>query len=290
MSRQAVTVIGLGPMGQAMASALRRADHPVTVWNRTASKAAALVTEGAVLAATPAEAVAANELVILSLTDYAAMYPILEQAGAALAGRVIVNLSSDTPERTREGAAWVTARGARHLTGGVQVPPPQVATPGAATFYSGPEEVLDAHRSTLEVLTSVDFRGADPGLAALYYQLTIDLFWTTLVGYVHMLAVAAPHDISARYLLPYAAPALAGMPYFLEFYGERIDAGDHRGDVDRLSMAEASLDHVVHTTRAAGVDPTLPAAVLDLVRRGVAAGHGSDSISSLMTVFRRPAS
>jgi 3-hydroxyisobutyrate dehydrogenase-like beta-hydroxyacid dehydrogenase len=61
-----VTIIGLGPMGQAMARAFLAAGHPVTVWNRTASRADALVAEGAPRAATPAEALAASRLVILS--------------------------------------------------------------------------------------------------------------------------------------------------------------------------------------------------------------------------------
>ena len=36
--RPPVTVIGLGPMGQAMARALQAGGHPVTVWNRTPSR------------------------------------------------------------------------------------------------------------------------------------------------------------------------------------------------------------------------------------------------------------
>jgi len=35
LGRPPVTVIGLGPMGRAMAASLLRAGHPVTVWNRT---------------------------------------------------------------------------------------------------------------------------------------------------------------------------------------------------------------------------------------------------------------
>jgi 3-hydroxyisobutyrate dehydrogenase-like beta-hydroxyacid dehydrogenase len=84
-----VTLIGLGPMGQAMVQSLLAAGHPVTVWNRTPARAEPLVAEGAVLATTPAAAVAANELVILSLTDYQAMYDILGPASDALRGRVV---------------------------------------------------------------------------------------------------------------------------------------------------------------------------------------------------------
>lgn len=52
-----VTIIGLGPMGQAMARTLLTAGHDVTVWNRTPARAESLVGQGARLAATPAEAI-----------------------------------------------------------------------------------------------------------------------------------------------------------------------------------------------------------------------------------------
>src|ERR1700754_2892791 len=103
-----VTVIGLGPMGRATAAALIRAGHPVTVWTRPPGRADALVAAGATLAGTPGAAVGAAELVLLSLTDYRAMYDILGPvaANSALAGKVLVNLSSDTPDESRKAAAW----------------------------------------------------------------------------------------------------------------------------------------------------------------------------------------
>jgi 3-hydroxyisobutyrate dehydrogenase-like beta-hydroxyacid dehydrogenase len=62
-------------MGQAMARVLLAAGHPLTVWNRTAARADDLVAAGAICASTPAEALG-SPLVILSLTDYEAMYNI----------------------------------------------------------------------------------------------------------------------------------------------------------------------------------------------------------------------
>jgi 3-hydroxyisobutyrate dehydrogenase-like beta-hydroxyacid dehydrogenase len=109
-----VTVIGLGPMGRAMARALMDGGHPVTVWNRTPSRADELVAGGATRTPTPADAVAAADLVVLSLTDYQAMYDILDPpTGLAvnLTGKVVVNLSSDTPQRTRDAAVWARDRG-----------------------------------------------------------------------------------------------------------------------------------------------------------------------------------
>ncbi|GLI03947.1 NAD(P)-dependent oxidoreductase [Phytohabitans aurantiacus] len=283
MNKQPVTVIGLGPMGRAMVGAFLDNGHAVTVWNRTESKADDLVARGAVRADTIQAALAANELVVLSLTDYAAVYDVLGSATTALAGRVLVNLSSDTPDQARTAARWAAEHGATQVTGGVLVPPPGIGKPGSSTFYSGPREAFEAHRETLEVLTATDYRGDDPGLAALYYQLNMDMFWTSMLGWLHALALARANGISAKEMLPYAKLAL-NLEYFLEFYTDRIDAGEHPGDVDRLAMGMASVEHVAHTTRDSRVDPALPDALLEIFRRGQTAGHGDDSFTSLIDI------
>ncbi|WP_327675926.1 NAD(P)-dependent oxidoreductase [Kitasatospora sp. NBC_00458] len=283
---RSVTLIGLGPMGRAMAAAYLDAGYAVTVWNRTAGRADDLVARGAVLAPGAVEAVAANDLVVLSLTDYDAVFDVLAAAGPALHGKTVVNLSSDTPERAREAARRLAEHGAAHLTGGVQVPPSGIGKPESATFYSGPVERFREHRAALEVLTGADYRGDDPGLAQLYYQIQMDLFWTSLAGYLHATAVAEANGISAEEFLPYATSTAASMPGFLAFYAPRIAAGHHAGDVDRLTMGLASLEHVRHTVEASGVDGALPRLLADTFRRGVEAGHGGSSATSLIGLFK----
>ncbi|MBB4914814.1 NAD(P)-dependent oxidoreductase [Streptosporangium saharense] len=284
---KSVTVIGLGPMGQAMAGAYLDGGYEVTVWNRTPARADGLVARGARRAETVETALTANELVVLSLIDYDAMDAVLARApGSALAGRTLVNLTSDTPDRARQAVAWLAGRGAVQISGGVQVPPPGIGTPEAMTYYSGQKDVIERHRTALEVLTGIEYLGEDPGLAALYYQIGIDMFWTALAGYLHGQAVAEANGISARDFLPHAVRTM-DLRYFLEFYAPRITAGDHAGDVDRISMGVASLEHVLRTAQASGVDGSLPAAVLEIFRQGVTAGHGQDSLTSLVGVLRR---
>ncbi|MBC9711263.1 NAD(P)-dependent oxidoreductase [Streptomyces sp. TRM66268-LWL] len=285
-TKKSVTVIGLGPMGQASARAYLAAGYDVTVWNRTASKADGVVAEGAKLAGSVEEALRVGELVILSLTDYDAMYAILEPAADALAGTVVVNLSSDTPERSREGAAWAEKRGARYIAGGFGVSPAQVGTPEGFAYYSGPEELVEAHRPALEVLARVDYMGADPGLAPLWYQLQLGMFWSSFAAYLHTLAVANANGITAEELLPYAADTADSVSGFLKFYTPRLQAGSHEGDVDRLSMGVASVEHVTHTARDSGVDTALPEALLSVFRRGIEAGFADRSATSLLEVFK----
>ncbi|GAA4003073.1 NAD(P)-binding domain-containing protein [Streptomyces marokkonensis] len=287
-TKQSVTVIGLGPMGQAMVGAFLDRGYDVTIWNRTASRADALVARGAVLAPNVKEALVSNELVILSFTDYDAMYATLEPASAALTGRTLVNLSSDTPEKARAAARWAAERGAVQLTGGVTVPPSGIGRAESSTFYSGPRQVFDQHRTALEVITGrTDHRGEDPGLAALLYQIGMVMFWTSMLSYWQAIALADANGLTAADVLPHAVETANSLPGFFSFYSERIDAGQHMGDVDRLAMGMASVEHVLHTNADAGVDTVLPAAVADLFRRGMDAGHAADSFSSLVKLMTK---
>ncbi|WP_256992579.1 NAD(P)-dependent oxidoreductase [Paenibacillus sp. XY044] len=286
---KSVTLIGLGPMGQAMGRVLLDRGYAVTLWNRTPGKVEELVLQGAVRADTVGGALDANELTILSLTDYDVMYAILEPVSEHLAGKTIVNLSSDTPENARKAANWLADRGARLVTGGVQVPPSGIGKSDSYTYYSGPREAFEAYKETLEVLTGADYRGEDPGLAMLYYQIQMDMFWTSMIGYLHALALANANGISASQLLPYASATLSSLPGFIAFYTPRLDEGLHPGDVDRLAMGVASVQHVVHAAEDAGINADLPAAVLQIFKRGMEMGYAGDSFTSLIETFKASA-
>ncbi|HWN33736.1 MAG TPA: NAD(P)-binding domain-containing protein [Pseudonocardia sp.] len=291
-----VTVIGLGPMGQAMVRVLLDNGHPVTVWNRTASRADPLVALGATRAATAAAAIAASELVVLSLTDYRAMYDILDgagdragdRAGAALDGRVIVNLSSDTPERTREAADWAAGRGARFLAGGVMVPENLVGAAGAYVFYSGSQETFEAHRATLALFGRPDYVGADTGLAQLFYQAQLDMFLTTLSGYLHASALLGAAGVSATQFLPWAVVQFDTVSSYLPEAARQVDGHHHPGDRAALAMMGATAAHILDASRAAGIDLALPSAVKSHYDRAIAAGHGGDSWTALVEVLSKP--
>ncbi|MGW6705200.1 NAD(P)-dependent oxidoreductase [Streptomyces sp. NPDC054956] len=278
--KETVTVIGLGPMGQAMAAAYLDAGYEVTVWNRSPGKDAGLLARGARPAATAAEAVAASGLTVLSLIDVDVMYGTLAEAD--LTGRVLANLSSDVPDKARAAARWAEERGASYLTGGVNVPPTGIGQAGASVFVSGPREAYDGHRAALDVLAATDYRGADPGHAQLYYQLNMIMFWTAYTGWYQALAVARANGLTAAEVLPYAGATADTMRGFFEGSAPLVDAGAHEGTYERLAMCAASVEHVLHTAADSGVDTGILAAHAELYRRGVAAGFGADSSSRLI--------
>ncbi|WP_437936051.1 NAD(P)-dependent oxidoreductase [Sorangium sp. So ce341] len=284
-----VTVIGLGPMGRAMVTTLMNAGHPVTVWNRTPSRAAELVTAGATLAPTPADALVASELIILSLTDYPAMYDILGGSTGALAGKVLVNLSSDTPEASREATAWAAKHGASFLTGGVMVPAPMVGTEAAYVYYSGPEALLREHESVLRLLGAPRYVGKDPGLAQLWYQAQLTVFLTALSGLLQAAALVSAAGVPVGDFLPDALDTFTGIPVMLEGGRElakSLETGVHPGDLSTVLMMGATADHIVRTSETLGVDVDVPKAVKSHYDRTIAAGHGTDNWTALYEVIK----
>ncbi|MFI5735298.1 NAD(P)-dependent oxidoreductase [Kribbella sp. NPDC051587] len=292
MPRTPVTLIGLGPMGQAMVRTLLAAGHPVTVWNRTASRAAGVVADGAVLASSPESALAAGDLVILSLTDYQAMYDVLEPAAGSLTGRTIVNLSSDTPDRTRSAAEWAASHGATFLTGGVMIPAPMVGTDQAYVYYSGPRAVFEKHRGALSLIGAPRYLGEDPGLAQLMYQAQLDVFLTTLSSLMHATALLGTAGLTAAEAVPELLQSVRGIPDMLtagaENLGADIDAGKHPGDLSTITMMGATADHIVGASAAAGIDVALPEAVRAHYLRAIEDGHGGDNWTRIIDGIRSP--
>jgi 3-hydroxyisobutyrate dehydrogenase-like beta-hydroxyacid dehydrogenase len=69
--------LGLGNMGTPMALRLLTAGHELSVWNRSEARTKPLIREGAIAAATPAEAELGSDAVITMLSDDAAYEEVL---------------------------------------------------------------------------------------------------------------------------------------------------------------------------------------------------------------------
>ncbi|MFG2296958.1 NAD(P)-dependent oxidoreductase [Streptomyces sp. NPDC048603] len=101
-----IAFLGLGGMGAPMARHLLASGLPLTVWNRTAAKARPLAEAGAVLAATPAEAVRDADLVLTMLADPEALLAVAADVLPALRpGAHWVDTSTVGPDAVRALAA-----------------------------------------------------------------------------------------------------------------------------------------------------------------------------------------
>ncbi|MET3985497.1 NAD(P)-binding domain-containing protein [Streptomyces sp. PvR034] len=285
-----VTLLGTGAMGSALGRAWLAAGHPLTVWNRTPARTAALAAEGAAVAASAADAVAAGTLVVLCLLDDASVEEALN--GVDLAGKDLVDLTTGTPAAARARAALAAARGARFLDGGIMAVPPMIGVPGAGgyVFYSGARELYEEHRAALEVPAGARFVGTDPGHAALHDVALLSAMYGLFAGVSHAYALIRSEGIAPSSLAPLLSQWLGAMGHFVPGAAERLESGDFTsGVVSHLAMQVAGSPTLLRTAEEQGVSAELIAPYLELMARRLAAdpAHGAEDTAGAIELLSR---
>ncbi|GAB4450515.1 MAG: NAD(P)-dependent oxidoreductase [Anaerolineae bacterium] len=114
-----VGFIGLGIMGQGMAHNLLKAGFPLTVWNRTASKAEPLLAAGAAAGQNPAEVAARSDIILICVSDTPDVENVILGENGVLAGvkagSLVIDCSTISPIVTRKLAEKLAAAGAAML-------------------------------------------------------------------------------------------------------------------------------------------------------------------------------
>ncbi len=107
--------IGLGIMGRGMAHNLLRAGFPLTVWNRSSERVAALLTAGAEAGESPEDVASRSSIIFTCVSDTPDVEQvILGEDGVihgAKAGSIVIDASTISPKATREIAVRLAERG-----------------------------------------------------------------------------------------------------------------------------------------------------------------------------------
>ncbi|NEE00987.1 NAD(P)-dependent oxidoreductase [Phytoactinopolyspora halotolerans] len=277
-----VTVLGLGAMGRALASAFVHAGLSTTVWNRSVGKDTELVDAGAQRATTVADAAATGGLVIVCLLNHASIHEVLDPAAHELRGRAVVNLTSTTPEEARELAAWAADHGIDYLDGGIMATPDMIGGPHASILYSGSTHVFEEHRQTLELLGTAEYFGDDAGLAALCDFALLAGMYIMFAGFYHGAAMVRSAGMSAKDFAGRAEAWLTTVAGSFAEHAVRMDSGDYStSDEQTLVFTKSAVDAIVRASRDGGVAPHVIGPVKALVDQQVADGHGMEAFERI---------
>jgi 3-hydroxyisobutyrate dehydrogenase-like beta-hydroxyacid dehydrogenase len=155
MMNDTIGFIGLGNLGLPMATNLLHAGYSLAVYNRTASKAASLVAQGARLASRPVEAVTAGGIVVTILWDDASVENTVMSDGFLKklgTGGIHISMSTVSPDTSRKLAALHAEHGS------ILVEAPIFGVPQAAIArqlsipMAGPQKAKERIRPILEVM------------------------------------------------------------------------------------------------------------------------------------------
>ena len=198
-SKLKVAFIGTGIMGAPIAGHILDAGYPLTVFNRTAEKAAGLIERGAVWADSPAAA-AREADVVFTMVGYPTDVEEIYLAGDGLLasakdGAYLIDLTTSAPELARDIAEAAEVSGKHAIdcpvTGGESG-----AVAGTLTAIAGAtERDIEPVRALLETFTATIccFGGAGKGQAAkLANQVALA---GSMVGMADALSFAQQNDL-----------------------------------------------------------------------------------------------
>ena len=279
--------LGTGLMGAPMARNLLSAGFQVSVWNRTAAKAEALVAYGARADTGVVAAVHDADVVITMLDSGPVVSELVFGRGVAEAlgrGATLIDMSSIPPDTAREHARRLAAGGVAHLDAPVSGGTKGAAEGTLAIMVGGDAAVVERMRPVFErlgVATHVGPSGAGQ-IAKLANQIIVAVTIGAVAEALHLAATAGADAAAVREAL------MGGFAdsRILREHGRRMLQGDYvAGGPIRLQLKD--LETAMAAAEDSGLRLPLTEVVTALYGRLADAGDADLDHSALLLLLER---
>ncbi|WP_220197042.1 NAD(P)-dependent oxidoreductase [Ktedonospora formicarum] len=287
-----VSVIGLGQMGRALTHALLEHGNHVTIWNRTRPKAESLIQEGAVLAENAASAADASPVVIMCVADYEIADSILktEEVVAALRGRILVQLSTGSPQQARESEAWARARSIDYLDGAIAATPVQIGKPNSTIFVSGVQAAFQRSESLLKSLTgNVVYLGELIGAASAVDLAFLSYLFGSMLGFFHGARLLEAEGLQVASLGPMIASTAPAIGAMMKNSADAIARDAYEHPESSLKICAEGVELLLRQAQETHINNEFPKFATHLFGKAVTAGYGNEKAAALMKVLRADA-
>jgi 3-hydroxyisobutyrate dehydrogenase-like beta-hydroxyacid dehydrogenase len=281
-----ISVIGLGKMGAALASALLQSGRSVTVWNRSVEKAAPLVEAGAILASSPEEAIAASEATIVCIKTHKTTTELLKPLSGQLSGKTILDLSTGGAEEAKELVEMLTAAGAQWHIGMINAYPSGIGKAETAILCAGPPEVWDRWGDAIRALGGASAHvgteaAAIPGLFAAMFTARQGFMFGLIYGGAVCRKAGLPMEVFAEQV-----PVTLGMAgNYADLFMRTVPTRDYDDPGATVAVYLAALEDVMATFEETGTPDALPRLMRDLTQRGVDEGYVGHELTSLVEML-----
>ncbi len=291
MQKQELGFCGPGLMGAPMIRHLLGAGHAVHVWNRSRAKAEALASDGAQVADTPLALAQRADVVLLCVSDGAAVEQTvfgeqgLLSAGAARVRR-IVDHSSIPPDLTRALAARAAALGVGWVdapvsggVGGVQAGTLAVMAGGEAADVEAVSPILAAYSARV-----THMGGAGAGQTTKLCNQAI--VTATVAAIAEAVGLARRSGIDAAKLPEALAGGWADSVLLRTFVPRMTQEG--LAPIGALKTFQKDVDTVAAAAQQTGTPMPVSGTVQQILRLGAAMGLDQADLSGFVDVLQTP--
>lgn len=280
--------VGLGTMGAAMATNLLRAGHDLTVWNRTAGRAADLVAAGAVEASDPSHVAAASEIVVLCVSDTADVDAVVTGprgiVEGAIAGSLVIDCSTIAPSGARRIAAALAEHDVAFVDAPVSGGSEGAQKASLTIFVGGEAAAVERARPVLaamgRTITHLGPVGSGQAAKAVNQTIIAGVYMSVAEGIV----LAMKAGLDPRRTVE-ALSGGAAQSWVLANRSGRMIAGDYPLG---FKVALHRKDLGIALDLAAEIGVALPVAAFcgQLETGLIAGGHGDEDMSALARPIR----
>lgn len=290
MEKTSVALLGLGTMGRGMAANLLKVGFPLTVWNRTRSKAESFAAQGARIAATPAEAAKGAQIILAILADDNASRDAWTGKDGALAaaepGAILVEASTVSPAWIAKLSSLAKARDLELLDTPVTGSRIQ-AEGGQLTFLvGGSRQALERARPVLDAMSQKIVHLGPITSGAKMKLLNNFLCGVQLASLAEGMAWLERSGLDRDQAIEFLKTAAPGSP-LLGGMADRMTK-----DLETVNFSLALLAKDLRYAHAAaaetGVELTTATNAGQLLDRAIAAGYRDKDMANVVEVLRHP--
>ena len=283
-----VGLVGLVVMGVAIAERVLAADYPLTVYNRTLAKTETVAAAGAAVAHDPGSLLATNDVCLSVVADDVALEMVTSGPRGILSkaapGSILVDMSTVSPD----ASARIAEAAERASVGYLRAPVsgnPAVARAGKLTIIaSGPRPIFERALPLLEAIgPTVRYVGDAEQARVVKLALQI-LIGGTAELLAEALVLAEAGDVERAVLLETLGESAVGSP-FVKYKTPALLADDYSVTFTTLMMLK-DVDLVLAAADSRGVQAPLTAALRELLRAAIEAGHGEADFMALYPALR----
>ncbi len=286
-----VAFVGLGNMGQGMAGRLLDTGHQLNIYNRTASRAEALVRRGAQLFESPKEACKGVDAVVSMVADDDASRAVwLEREGILAADMAkngfAIECSTLSHDWVSDLSTRCKARGLRYLDAPV-TGLPDAAAAGALTLLVGADaDELHSARGILDSLSRRIIRFGPVG-AGTAYKLIINMLGAVqIASAAEALAIAERAGLDTAIVADAMATSQAASPQVIR-NTLRMVAEDHEQNIVFTSALRLKdVEYAVRFARAVGIGSPFGALAQGIYRQLRDMGYAKLNESKVIDVLR----
>jgi 3-hydroxyisobutyrate dehydrogenase-like beta-hydroxyacid dehydrogenase len=284
--------IGLGNMGRGMAANLIKAGHNVTVYNRTAAKADALLRQGTTLASSVADA-CSGEVVVTMLADDGAVENVTFSEHGILAslapGATHVSSSTISVALSKRLASAHAEAGQRYVAAPVFGRPEAAAAAQLFVVAAGAPQVLEPLAPLFDAIGQRTFVVSEEPHAANLVKLSGNfLIASAIESLGEAIALVAKAGVNPLHYVDILTSTLFSAPAY-QTYGQLIA----RQDFEPAGFAATLGLKDVQLALAAGEELRVPLPVASLLRDRflalLANGQGHLDWSAIATLASRDA-